>query len=494
MVYSREESFVATRKRHPFTIHYTTGANREGQIVAAKVEILADAGAYCASSPVVIMKSLVHAAGPYEIPNISIKISFVYTNNPVGGSMRGLGVPQTAFAHESQMDILAKTLHLDPFSVRLRNGFKPGSITATGQQLGDSVSLGETLLRVRDEIERIGTPPSSIHKRYGWGIASMFYGIGSPGRSNPGRARVEINDAGKFTLYVGMGDLGQGSSTALLQIAAEVLKCQPHEIRLIAGDTDCCPDSGITAASRVTYIVGKAVQIAAGKLRQLLQEAAAAVIETSPERLQLGGGIFYAEEEPVRRVAVPHVVKILKQNGVVPVGEGNYDPDFKPLDPKTGQGRPMATYAFATQGALIGVDINSGEVEVLSIVACHDVGKAVNPAGVTGQIEGAVSMGLGFSLMEEVVLQEGRIRNPYFSGYFLPTVLDVPETVSLIVETPEATGPFGAKGVAEPALIPTAPAIINAIHSATGIRVNELPVTPERLWRLLCVQFDRKST
>jgi CO/xanthine dehydrogenase Mo-binding subunit len=485
MVYSREESFIATRKRHPFTIRHTTGATRDGRILAAKVEIIADTGAYSASGPTVLVKSLIHAAGPYEIPNVSMKVTFVYTNNPVGGSMRGLGVPQVAFAHESQIDILAKRLGMDPFEIRLKNGYKPGSVTATGQQLGDSVSLAETMAKVRGEMERIGTPPPTATRKYGWGVGTMFYGIGAGGRSNPAGARLEVNDAGEFTLYVGIGDVGQGSSTALIQIAAEVLRRRVGEIRLVAGDTDCCPDSGVTAASRVTYIVGRAVQIAAEKLKGLLQDAAGQIIGMPSGTLRLDNGFFHCPDDPQRRVSVSQAVGALKAKGISPCAEGIYDPEFVALDPKTGQGEPMATYAFATQAALVAVDVESGEVEVLSIVACHDVGTAVNPDSVTGQIEGAVSMGLGFSLMEEVLLEKGRIMNPGYSQYFIPTALDMPEIVSLIAEAPEATGPFGAKGVGEPALIPTTPAIVNAIHSATGIRVKELPATPEKLWMLL---------
>lgn len=485
LLYSREESFIATRKRHPFIIRHTTGATRDGLILAAKVEIIADTGAYSASGPTVLVKSIIHAAGPYEIPNVAMKVTFVYTNNPVGGSMRGLGVPQVAFAHESQMDILAEQLGMDPFEIRLKNGYKPGSVTATGQALGDSVSLAETLERVRGEMERIGTPPATATKKYGWGVGAMFYGIGVGGRSNPAGARLEVDDAGEFTLYVGIGDVGQGSNTALVQIAAEVLRKKVEEIRLVAGDTDSCPDSGVTAASRVTYVVGRAVQISAEKIKGLLQDAAAKIAGVSSGSLELENGFFRCSGDPSRRVTVAEAVAALKSKGLPTSAEGIYDPEFVALDPKTGQGEPMATYAFATQAALVGVDMESGEVEVLSVVACHDVGRAVNPDSVTGQIEGAVSMGLGFSLMEEVLLDKGRIVNPGYSQYFMPTALDMPDMAALIAEAPEETGPFGAKGVGEPAVIPTGPAILNAIHSAAGVRVKDLPATPERVWTLL---------
>jgi CO/xanthine dehydrogenase Mo-binding subunit len=485
MVYTREESFIASRKRHPYTIHYTTGATREGRLLAVKVDIVANTGAYCDSGPVVLMKSLIHAAGPYEIPNVSVRARFAYTNGPVGGAMRGLGVPQVAVACESQMDILAERLHLDPFEVRLRNALKPGSLTATGQRLGQSVGFTETLEKVRDEILRRGTPSSSGSKRYGWGIGSMFYGIGGMGRTNRGTARVEADDSGQFTVYVGTGEGGQGALTALSQIAAEVLGCHAEEIRMVAGDTDRCPDSGVMAASRVTYVVGRSVQIAAEKLAEMLQGAAASDMEMDPSELKLAKGLFCSRKNPRCSLSVAQVVRRLKEDGISPVGEGVFEPELKALDPKTSQGAPMATYSFATQGALVSLDVDSGEVEVLSLVACHDVGRAVNPANVVGQVEGAVSMGLGYAVMEEINLKEGMIRNPRFSEYFIPTSLDMPEIVSHLVEVPEESGPFGAKGVGEPALIPTTPAILNAIHAAARIRIKELPVTPEGVWRRL---------
>ena len=485
MVYTREESFVASRKRHPFVIHYTTGAAKDGRILAVKVDVLADTGAYAASGLTVLVKSLIHATGPYEIPHVLVREKFVYTNNPVGGSMRGLGVPQVAVAHESQMDILAETLGLDPFEIRLKNGLRPGSLTATGQKLGESVGLAETIKKVRDEISGRGTPRSSGSKRYGWGIGSMFYGVGLAGRSNPGAARIEADDSGKFTLYTGIGDGGQGSFTVLTQIAAEVLQCRVEEIRVVAGDTDCCPDSGVTAGSRVTYVIGRSVQMAAEKLMERLQGTAASLMEADPENLRFDRGLFYSPEARHQAVSVAQAVRRLKEEGVPPMGEADFYPEITALDPKTGQGTPMATYAFATQGALVSLDMESGVLEVLTIVACHDVGRAVNPANVVGQIEGAVSMGLGFTLMEEVLLKDGLIRNPRFSEYLIPTSLDMPETVSYLVEAPEASGPFGAKGIGEPALIPTAPAILNAIRAAAGIRVKDLPATPEVLWKLL---------
>lgn len=485
MVYGREESFVASTKRHPFTIHYTTGATKEGKITAAKVEIVADTGAYSSYGPSILVRGLVHAAGPYEIANVYVRAKAVYTNNPVAGAMRGFGVPQVVVAHESQVDLLAEALKMDPFEIRLKNGMKAGSSTASGQCLAKSVGFPDTVLKVREEMTRRGVPVSFGSKRYGWGIASMFYGIGLTGLPNPGFARIEAGDSGDFTLYLGCGDMGQGSATTMTQIAAEVLKSPFERIRLVIGDTEICPDSGTSTASRVTYVVGRSVQLASEHLRDLLRKTAASILGGAEEEIVLEKGFLYPSETPNRGVAVEDVVRKLRNEGRAPVGEGTFNPETTALDLKTGQGNPYGTYAFATQGALVSVDMETGEVEVLDIVACHDVGKAVNPMNVVAQIEGGVSMGVGYGLMEEVLVNRGRIRNPRFSEYFIPTVLDMPEVTSLMVEDEEPTGPFGAKGVGEPALLPTAPAILNAIAAAAGVRVREIPVTSEKLWRLL---------
>ena len=485
LVYPREESFFASKKRHPFIIDYTTGATRDGRIRAVKVTITADAGAYAASTASVLLKALIHATGPYEIPNVLVTVRGVYTNNPVASAMRGLGVPQVAFAHESQMDILAEKVHKDPFTIRLHNCLQPGSLTATGQKLGSSVGLAETLKKVQDEIVRRGTPQPAGYRRYGWGIASLFYGIGSAGKDNPGTARIEADDAGVLRVYVGCGDVGQGSSTILTQIAAEALNVRPDRIRLIADDTDCCPDSGSTVASRITYLVGRAVQIAARKLQDLLQNTAASMMEVAVGDLSLEKGFFYSREDSGRTISIAQAAAKLRAQGISPEAEGVFGADVVALDPDTAQGSPMATYAFATQGALVSLDEESGQVEVLSLIAGHDVGRALNPANITGQLEGASAMGLGYGLMEEVLLEDGLIKNPSFSSYFLPTSLDVAETTSILVETAEPSGPFGAKGVGEPALIATAPAIINAISAVTGRRVTKLPLTADVLWKLL---------
>lgn len=485
MVYTREESFIVSTKRHPYLINYTTGAKKDGKVIGIKVEIMIDTGAYSSYGSSILVRGLIHAAGPYEIPNIYVRARAFYTNNPICGAMRGFGVPQVVFAHESQMDLLAEVVGLDPFEIRLINGLKSGSSTATGQRLGDSVGLSDTVKNIRGEILRRGTPESHGSKRYGWGISSMFYGIGVTGVPNPGYSRIEADESGDFILYLGCGDVGQGSSTTMAQIAAEVLKSDIEKIKLVVGDTEICPDSGTSTASRVTYIVGRSVEISAENLKRMLITEASSLLEISEDELFLIDGFIYPFGAPDKKVSVSELVKRLKMKGILPLAEGRFDPETTALDPKTSQGNPYATYAFATQGALVSVDMDSGEVEVIDILASHDVGKVVNPINVEGQIEGGVSMGLGYGLMEEIILKNGAIQNPRFSEYYIPTVLDIPSIYSFLVEEEEPTGPFGAKGVGEPALLPTAPSIINAIANATGVRLREIPLTSEKLWRVL---------
>ncbi|MDA8124705.1 MAG: xanthine dehydrogenase family protein molybdopterin-binding subunit [Deltaproteobacteria bacterium] len=485
MVFSREECSLVTVKRHAFTIDYTTAAKKDGRILGVKADMVSDGGAYAFNSFAVLTKAMIHAAGPYEIPHVFVRARAAYTNNPITGAMRGLGVPAVALAHESQMDILAETLKMDPFEIRLKNGLKPGALTATGQRLDNSIGLTETLEKVQGEISRRGTPVPNGSKRYSWGVASMFYGIGVPGSAKPSISQLEATDAGDFVLFVGSVDVGQGSSTLFTQIVAEVLRCEAEKIRLITGDTDRCPNTGSSGASQLTYVAGRSVQMAAQNLKTLLQRAAAAILAKPEEGLVLDREGFYHPANPGRRVSMAQAVKRLKEEGLSPAAEGRFAPEVTLPDKETGQGAPNGTYAFATQGALVGVDMDSGEVEVVSLVASHDVGRIINLHGVEGQIEGSVSMGVGYALTEELVIKEGAIKNPRFGEYFIPTALDVPEVASLLVEAAEPSGPFGAKGVGEPAIVPTAPAILNAIHAATGIRVKEIPLTSEKLWMLL---------
>ena len=479
MVYTREEAFLCTAKRHPLKIWYKSGATRDGRLMAADVRIIGDTGAYASYGLAVVSRSAVHATGPYEIPNLNIESKFAYTNHPMAGAMRGFGVPQIAFAHESQMDLLAQALDMSPVEIRLRNSLRVGSQTATGQQLHASVGIAKTIEAVKPYYEkaRKQAPALKPHLKYGVGVASMLYGIGNTGVQNPSTAQVELLKDGSITLYSGAADIGQGSTTVLAQIAAQELNMDPLAIKLVIADTGRTTSAGATSASRQTYISGNAVLDATKKLKDVLVTHAASKLKASRSRMRLEPGFVYDMENVQNKASFQELASIMSRTGTPLKWQGFFDPDTTPLDPVSGMGKPYATFAYATHVAEVAVDTLTGEVQVLRVSAAHDVGKAINPENVRGQIYGGVVMGLGFALMEE--FEPGKTES--LKDYHIPTCADIPEIVPIIVEDFEPTGPFGAKGVGEPALIPTAPAILNAISDALGSRIYKLPANLERV-------------
>jgi len=480
-VFSREEAFLATAKRHPLTMIVKTGADSKGRLLAMRARIICDTGAYGSYGIAVASRSAVHATGPYEIESVDIEALCVYTNKPFSGAMRGFGVPQMAFAHESQMDLLAKELNMDPLEIRRVNIFTQDSETATGQKLTESVGILECLDAIQPHYEEAmknwRTAESSPLKRKGVGIGAMCYGIGNTGMRNPSTARVEMDPAGSVTLYTGCADIGQGSTTVLAQIVAETLGLETDAIQLVVGDTKYTTNAGATSASRQTYISGNAVKEAAEKLRELLMTGAVDVLKVGKASLMLDSGFVADSNDNAKRVSFSKLATRAYKKGLPFVCQGYFDPETVPLDPETGQGIPYATYAFACHVAFVTVDTMTGEVSVDKIVAAHDVGKAIYPEGVIGQICGGVAMGVGFALMEDYM--HGQTES--MKDYFIPTCKDIPEVIPIIIESREPTGPFGAKGVGEPALIPTAPAILNAINDALGERIYSLPANLERV-------------
>jgi CO/xanthine dehydrogenase Mo-binding subunit len=480
-VYSREESFTATSKRHALVMEMKTGAGKDGRLHAMKCRILCDTGAYGSYGIAVASRAAVHAAGPYQIEHVDTEALCVYTNNPVAGAMRGFGTPQTAFAHESQMDLLAEKLGMDPFEIRRRNALRVGSVTATGQKIEASVGIGECLDAVKRSYRKARSlmrseAPSPFIRR-GVGIGAMWYGIGNTGMQNPSTAQVEMNLDGTVTLYTGCADIGQGSMTVLGQIAAGTLGLAPDDIRMVVADTKLTTNAGATSASRQTYISGNAVRDAAAKLADVLLTEAVDIMKIPKDSLAVEGGFVVHKTDPDRRIPFSKPAARAHRKGIPLRWQGYFDPVTSPLDPDTGRGAPYATYAYACHVAEVTVDITTGEVTVDRVVAAHDVGRAIHPEGVVGQICGGVAMGVGFALMEEFT--PGVTAS--MKDYHIPTGNDMPEVVPIIVESAEPTGPFGAKGVGEPALIPTAPAVLNALSDALGKRIYHLPANLERV-------------
>ncbi|MGE3905155.1 MAG: xanthine dehydrogenase family protein molybdopterin-binding subunit, partial [Reyranellaceae bacterium] len=400
-----------------------------------------------------------------------------FTNGPPAGAFRGFGVPQSAIAHEALMDELADGLGIDRLEFRRRNALRAGDATATGQALQQSAGLVACL----DALEphwKAGLNAAASHNaiggttRRGVGIGCMWYGIGNTSMSNPSVMRIVLTRDGRLTLLNGAVDIGQGSNTIMTQIAADALGLPTAAFSLVMGDTDLTADAGKTSASRQTFVSGKAAQLAGADLRarilRLANAGDGAVLDLADGTLAVkdGGTI-----RTIDLAALP-----ANDDGIVLRGEGTFDPPTTPLD-ADGQGVPYATYAFAAQIAEVEVDIELGTVKVNRIVAAHDVGKAINPTQVEGQIQGGVAQGLGLALMEEYL--PGRTENLH--DYLIPTIGDVPPIECILIEDAEPLGPFGAKGVGEPGLVPTAPAILGAIHQATGIRMRQVPVLPHRL-------------
>lgn len=479
--YSREEAFLSTGKRHPMKIKLKTGVDKDGKLVAVKARIVCDGGAYGSYGIAVAGRVAIHVTGPYEVPNVDIESLEVYTNHPYCCAMRGFGTPQGAMAHESQMDLHAQALGLDPIEIRLRNCLRAGSIQTTGQVIDASAGLEECLKQVRPYYEEamakwVKETPSSPTRRRGVGVGAMWYGCGNTGAQNPSTAKIELGLDGQVTLFTGAAELGQGSTTILLQMAGEHLGLAPERFKVVVADTKYTTNAGASSASRQTYISGNAVCQAASGLADMLLTRAVDRLKTGKENLELVDGAVRVKSDPSRGLTFAELAKSLHKMGLPLVWNGYFDPDTTPLDEK-GHGRPYGTYAFACQMAQLETDVLTGEVEVKRVVAAHDVGRAINPANLVGQICGGVVMGLGYGLLEE--FEPGKSES--LKDYHIATANDVPEIVPIIVECPEPTGPFGAKGIGEPSLIPTAPAIINALEMAIGERIYALPANLERV-------------
>jgi CO/xanthine dehydrogenase Mo-binding subunit len=471
LVYTRPESMAASTKRHPARIKARFGCDAAGKLLACDVTATFDTGAYASWGPTVANRVPVHAMGPYAVPNVRSWGEAFFTNGPPAGAFRGFGVPQAAIAHEAMMDELADRLGIDRLEFRHRNALRIGDTTATGQVLAHSAGLAQCLealrphwRKARDEVAAFNAKGGPL--RRGVGIGCMWYGIGNTSMSNPSHMKLGLSPAGTLTLYNGALDIGQGSNTIMVQIAADALGLPASQFNLVSGDTDLTADAGKTSASRQTFVSGKAAELAGRDLRQQILRLANAGPDAT---FALDGAKLL-----VRDGGVVRTLDLATVGGLL--GEGSFDPPTTPLD-ADGQGVPYATYAFAAQIATVEVDTELGTVKVLRMVAAHDVGRAINPTLVEGQIEGGIAQGLGLALMEEYL--PGRTENLH--DYLIPTVGDVPEIECLLIEDREPLGPSGAKGVGEPGLVPTAPAILGAVHHATGVRATRVPLLPHRL-------------
>jgi CO/xanthine dehydrogenase Mo-binding subunit/aerobic-type carbon monoxide dehydrogenase small subunit (CoxS/CutS family) len=478
-VYTRPESMASTTKRHPARMRARFACDRDGRLVAADFWGDFNTGAYASWGNTVANRVPIHASGPYFVPNVRALTRAVYTNGPIAGAFRGFGVPQSTIVHEALLDELAQKAGIDRLELRHRNAIRAGQATATGQVLKASAGLARCLDALRPcwqaalaAAEAFNRGAGRAGPRRGAGIACMWYGIGNTVIANPSTMRVGLKPAGRVIFYNGAVDIGQGSNTILVQILADALGLPMGAIDYVMGDTDLTADAGKTSASRQAFVSGSATRIAGAELRRRM----IALAEARPEaRLRLEAGALVASDvEGEKRIDLTELPR--DPRGDVLAAEGTFNPPTVPLD-RDGQGAPYATYGFAAQIAEVEVDLALGTTKPLRIVAAHDVGRAINPTQVEGQIHGGIAQGIGLALMEEY--HAGRTENLH--DYLIPTCGDVPPIEVILVEDPEPLGPHGAKGVGEPALIPTAPAIFNAIAHATGVRVRHAPATPDRL-------------
>ncbi len=465
LVYTAAESMMCTEKRHPFQMRFRTGATREGKLTAVDAELVANTGAYASYGKAVVERALIHSTGPYDVPHVSVEGSCFYTNTVPAGAMRGFGAPQTAFAVESQMDLLADKLGLDPYDFRMRNLFAPGSTTVTGQLLKESVGARDTLRALKPYYDEALAWAAKTNEdtgdsiKRGVGLSCIFFGIGEAGWRNPSRETIRLNAGGVIELLVGATDLGQGVFSTLVQIAAETLKIPGDCFVVVTPDTDITPSAGPTEASRQTLASGRAIQEAASALKSALASC----------HFYEGGAGTYAD-----RLRQCH--SRLLDKGLPVEFSGYFIPETKPID-KTGKGSPHLAYAFASSLAQVEVNTEDGVIRVVKLILAHDVGRVINPLTLEGQIEGGAVQALGFALKEEF---KPNVTNRW-SSYRIPRIGDMPDMVTLFVESPTPEGPFGAKGIGEVPAVGPAAAIANAVARACGVRSTRLPMIPERI-------------
>ncbi|MER8770432.1 molybdopterin-dependent oxidoreductase [Mesorhizobium sp. M0960] len=477
LAYTRTESMISTTKRHPARMRASIGADADGRVTGMVFAGDFNTGAYASWGPTVANRVPVHASGPYATPNYRAEGRAIHTNGPIAGAFRGFGVPQATIMQETLYDELADKLGMDRLDFRLKNCLRNGSETVTGQRLESGVGIADCLEALRSHWRRAlrdaeaFNAGSSIKKR-GVGVASCWYGCGNTSLPNPSTVKVGISVSGEVVLHQGAVDIGQGSNTVIAQICADALGLPLEKLRLKGADTAITPDAGKTSASRQTFVTGKAAEKAGRALRDEILRFAN-VSEKAAIALD-GTSLSIGEGEATRRIDLSSLKA--DAEGFVFRAEESYDPPTQPLDAK-GQGKPYAVYGYGAQIAELEVDLRLGTVKLIKITAAHDVGKAINPLLAEGQIEGGIAQGIGMALMEEYI--PGRTENLH--DYLIPTIGDVPPIETILIEVPDPEGPFGAKGLGEHVLIPTAPAILNAIRHAAGVVVTKIPATPTRI-------------
>jgi CO/xanthine dehydrogenase Mo-binding subunit/aerobic-type carbon monoxide dehydrogenase small subunit (CoxS/CutS family) len=489
---TREESLKRSVKRHPYVMDYRVGLDKEGKLVAVDAKLLSDTGAYTNLGPRVIDQACIFSCGPYEVPNLRVEGWAVYTNNVNASAFRGFGINQAAVAIESLLDEASRKLDIDPFELRYRNALQEGSTTVAGEILRRSVATRETITAAREALEEelaqireLVTPG----KKLGIGVASGFKNVGAgKGKIDDAGAIFTLLPGGKVQLRASAVDMGQGIRTTLVQIARQVLPLPDDNVELITGDTTLTPKHGGAVAERQTLISGNAVMEAAKRFKTEILHAAATVLALPTDELELlADGVVHLRTEKL--LSLEDLQREMRERGQEVAAEFIY------VAPKTlaladVEGRKRVSpeeyrnypaYAYTTQVAALEIDPSTGDVRMLRVLAAHDVGRAINPQKIEGQIEGSCHMAQGYALSEDYPMEQGIPKARTYRDLHVPTIMDAPPVRTLLVEKPDSTGPLGAKGISEVATVPLTPAILNAIYDAVGVRIRRLPATPARI-------------
>jgi CO/xanthine dehydrogenase Mo-binding subunit len=487
LAYTREDSFFGHGKRHPFYINHRTGFTKDGRITALEVSVTTDAGAYVFLSPYVLLYNAVAAPGPYRVDNLKIDAVAAATNNMYTSAFRGFGAAQACVAYEAQMDEAAKILGLDRLELRRRNFIATGDTMSTGFPIESATWTEDCMDQAWAALGEKAPDHGPI--KVGRGVAAYQQSYGRmTWVHDTSEAWVGMEMDGTVVVRSGITDIGAGQTSALGQIAAELLGVGLDDVTIYNSDSAVTPLAGTTTATRGLLMSGNSVRLAAEAVRERFVERAAKEWNVPPETIDLGERRIFVVDQPDKSMDLKDFVALCASEGILRSELAMYRAPFtEQIDPETGQGRVFPDFTFGAQAVEVAVDTETGEVEVLKSVGAHDVGQAINPAAVAGQIEGGSHMGQGYALSEELVYENGQLISPSFSEYLIPTSMDVPRYQAIILESRSGMGPFGAKGIGEPALTPVAPAIANAVADAIGTRVFDLPITPEKIVKaLLC--------
>ena len=497
LILDRAQDLAVSSKRHPMKMEYKLGVTKKGKINALKVRVLADSGAYTTLSTIVLFRSSVHFGGPYVIPNVYGDIIGLYTNRVPCGAYRGFGTPQVIYAMESMINMVCNDMGFDPFEFRKNNALKKGALTTSSHKIKESCGLIETIDKARKESDydkrkkefEKWNGDASKRTLKGLGVSSIFYGMNLGAKGwffDKAGAHIQICKDGSVTLCVGNVEMGQGAKTILSQIAAEALGCEVSSINFTNADTNVIPDSGPTVASRTTVMSGNALLDAATRLRQRLIEAAARVLKIKPNQVIAKHNKFYNIKDAHQSITLNDLAKKCFMDNICLSEMGFYVSPKTDYNVEIGQGEPYYVYSYATSVSEVEVDKLTGEVRVNKMTCAHDLGQVINPVLASAQVEGGVSQGVGFAIMENMVSENGRIKTLGLSTYVIPTTKDFPEVKSIFIEEKSKDGPYGAKGLGEPSIMPVVAAVANGVSNAVGHQFEHVPILPERVFEVIC--------